>query len=389
MSAVNNDPLVLSADLIRRPSVTPMDEGALDLLEKHLAPLGFDCHRLTFTEAGTLDVDNLYARLGSDGPNFCFAGHTDVVPPGNILDWTSDPFEPEIRDGRLYGRGAADMKCAIAAFISATSQILSTFGDKLPGSISLLITGDEEGPAKNGTAKVIEWLKEQGETLDACLVGEPTNVAHIGDTIKIGRRGSMNAKITVHGTQGHVAYPELANNPVPLLLSFLRNLDDHIFDRGTKHFPPTNLEITSIDVGNKITNLIPAKATAHLNIRFNNQHTGASLSNYLDSIGNQIGGKNNKIDLDISISGEAFLTPPGTLTEIVSSAITDSTGINPELSTTGGTSDARFIKDLCPVVELGLINETAHKADENAKIDDILAITNIYERVLRNFFGLT
>ena len=366
-----------------------MDEGALDLLEKHLAPLGFDCHRLTFTEAGTPDVDNLYARFGSDGPNFCFAGHTDVVPPGNILDWTSDPFEPEIRDGRLYGRGAADMKCAIAAFISATSRILNTLGDKIPGSISLLITGDEEGPAKNGTAKVIEWLEEQGETLDACLVGEPTNVAKIGDTIKIGRRGSMNVKITVHGTQGHVAYPELANNPVPLLLSFLKHLDDHIFDRGTNHFPPTNLEITSIDVGNKITNLIPAKATAHLNIRFNNQHTGADLSTYLETAGNQIGRKNNKIDLDVSISGEAFLTPPGTLTEIVSSAITESTGINPELSTTGGTSDARFIKNLCPVVELGLINETAHKVDENAKIDDILAITNIYERVLRNFFGLT
>mgnify|MGYP002875859948 CR=1 FL=1 len=389
MSSANNDPVCLSAELIRRPSITPMDAGALDILKMHLAPLGFDCHRLTFTEPGTPDVDNLYARFGSSQPHFCFAGHTDVVPPGNLLDWTSNPFEPEVRDGRLYGRGAADMKCAIAAFIAATSRVLSVFGNKLPGSISLLITGDEEGPAKNGTAKVVEWLKEHEETLDACLVGEPTNVAQIGDTIKIGRRGSMNVKITVHGTQGHVAYPDLANNPVPVLLSYLKNLNDHIFDSGTKHFPPTNLEITSIDVGNKVTNLIPAKATADLNIRFNNQHTGAELSNYLESARDQVSGKNNKIDLNVSISGEAFLTPPGALTEIVSSAIIDIARIHTELSTSGGTSDARFIKDLCPVVELGLLNETAHKANENVKIDDILTITDIYERILKSFFSLS
>ena len=381
--------MALSEALIRRPSVTPVDEGALGVLEDHLKPLGFECHRLPFSQDGTPDVDNLYARLGTGAPNICFAGHTDVVPPGDLSDWTSDPFEPEIRGGRLYGRGAADMKCAIAAFVAAASQVVAAHGDQIPGSISLLITGDEEGPAINGTVKMLDWLKHKGEVLDACIVGEPTNPAELGDMIKIGRRGSMNAAITVLGTQGHVAYPALADNPVPRLLSFLKTVDDHVFDQGTDHFPPTNLEITTMDVGNATTNLIPARAAARLNIRFNDRHSGASLSDYLESVRAEVfGAWGGATEMQISISGEAFLTPPGALSDLVAGAVQTVTGRAPELSTTGGTSDARFIKDHCPVVELGLINETAHKVDENARVADIEALTEIYGRLLTGYFGL-
>ena len=388
MSLPIHDPVALSKALIRRPSVTPLDEGALSVLEEHLAPLDFSCHRLTFTEKGTPDVDNLYARFGKEGPNLCFAGHTDVVPPGDLSTWTSDPFQPEIRKGRLYGRGAADMKCAIAAFVAATSRVVAMFGDKIPGSISLLITGDEEGPAINGTVKMLDWLRANNEVLNACVVGEPTNINVLGDMIKIGRRGSMNVQVTVRGTQGHVAYPTLADNPVPRLLQFLKTVDDCVFDNGTEHFPPTNLEITTIDVGNPTTNLIPATATARLNIRFNDQHSGNSLSKYLETVRAEVAGNLNAIDMDISVSGEAFLTPPGDLSNLVADAVTAVSGQTPELSTTGGTSDARFIKDHCPVVELGLINATAHKVDENASVDDIYALADIYERVLVGYFGL-
>lgn len=383
-----HDPVALSEALIRRPSVTPADEGALGVLEEHLAPLGFACRRLRFSEPGAPDVDNLYARFGAEGPNFCFAGHTDVVPPGDAAAWTSDPFRPEVRGGRLYGRGAADMKCAIAAFVAAASRVVAAFGEKPPGSISLLITGDEEGPAINGTAKMLDWLKDRGETLDACVVGEPTNAARLGDTIKIGRRGSMNARITVRGAQGHVAYPALADNPVPRLLAFLNTVDGHVFDEGTDHFPPTNLEITTVDVGNETPNLIPASASARLNIRFNDRHTGASLSDYLEAVRAEAAGGAGEIEVAVSISGEAFLTPPGALSRRVAEAVTAVTGETPVLSTTGGTSDARFIKDHCPVVEFGLINETAHKIDENAKLDDIRALTGIYEHILSGYFGL-
>lgn len=377
------DPIELSERLIRRPSVTPADEGALGVLIEMLQPLGFKCHRLTFSEDGTPDVDNLYARFGSGTPNFCFAGHTDVVPPGDVADWTSDPFEPEVREGRLYGRGAADMKCAIAAFCAAAARIVGAHGDALPGSISLLITGDEEGPAINGTVKMLDWMAANDETIDACLVGEPTNVAELGDMVKIGRRGSMNAEITVHGTQGHVAYPALADNPVPRLLAFLKAVDDHVFDEGTDHFPPTNLEITSMDVGNPTTNLIPAKATARLNIRFNDRHTGNSLSDFLEAARSDTAGAS---EMAVSISGEAFLTPPGPLSDLVAGAVERVAGRAPELSTTGGTSDARFIKDHCPVVEFGMINETAHKVDENARVDDIRALADIYESILTDYF---
>lgn len=378
------DPVELSKALIRRPSVTPADNGALGVLVDFLEPLGFTCHLMTFSAEGTPDVDNLYARIGTQGPNFCFAGHTDVVPPGDAKDWASDPFEPKIRDGRLYGRGAADMKCAVAAFAVAAARYLED-GGPAAGSISLLITGDEEGPAINGTIKALDWMRDNGETIDACLVGEPTNPETLGEMIKIGRRGSLNATITIDGTQGHVAYPDIADNPVPRLLAFLKAVDDHVFDTGTAHFPPTNLEITTIDVGNPTTNLIPASATARLNIRFNDQHTGASLATFLEAQRERFAGDASK--LEISVSGEAFLTPPGPLSAVVGAAVESVTGRQAELSTTGGTSDARFIKDHCPVVEFGMINETAHKVDENAKVADIEALTDIYRAVLDGYFA--
>jgi len=379
------DALELSKSLICRPSVTPEDVGALGVLEDFLQPIGFTCHRLPFSEIGTQSVDNLYARIGTGAPNFCFAGHTDVVPPGDVNKWTSDPFKPEVRNGILYGRGAADMKCAIAAFAVATSRTIEMQGtEELHGSISLLITGDEEGPAINGTKKVLDWMQKRGETIDACLVGEPTNPKNLGQMIKIGRRGSLNATIKVRGSQGHVAYPDIANNPVPRLLAFLKAANDHVFDVGNANFPPTNLEITTIDVGNPTSNLIPGEAEARLNIRFNNEHTGAELRTFLEALFQKHAGGLGKVD--VSISGESFLTPPGHLSGIVSEAIAHITGSHPELSTTGGTSDARFIHKYCPVVEFGLINESAHKIDENMAIKDIAALTNIYQEILARYF---
>ncbi len=378
--------LELSRALVGRPSVTPEDAGALGILENFLAPLGFTCHRLPFSETGTLYVNTLYARFGATAPNFCFAGHTDVVPPGDANDWTSDPFMPEVRDGVLYGRGTADMKCAIAAFTVAAARIVRAKGaDELGGSISLLITGDEEGPAINGTIKVLNWMRQNGEVIDACLVGEPTNPARLGEMVKIGRRGSLNATVTVNGTQGHVAYPDIADNPVPRLLAFLKAVDDHVFDTGNAHFQPTNLEITTIDIGNSTSNLIPAKAEARLNIRFNDEHTGADLSTFLEGLCREH--TDGTGTLGISISGESFLSPPGQLSTIVADAILNVTGVQAKLSTTGGTSDARFIKNHCPVVEFGMINETAHKVDENARVDDITVLTDIYEAVLTNYFA--
>ncbi|MBM07970.1 MAG: succinyl-diaminopimelate desuccinylase [Magnetovibrio sp.] len=382
---MNLNALELSQALIRRPSITPEDFGALGVLEDFLNVNGFACQRLPFYEEGTPTVDNLYARIGKCAPNFCFAGHTDVVPPGDITEWASDPFTPEIRDGVLYGRGAADMKCAIAAFTIAACRFVKMRGiQKLPGSLSLLITGDEEGPAINGTIKVLKWMQEKGESIDACLVGEPTNPKNLGEMIKIGRRGSLNAIVKVTGSQGHVAYPDIADNPVPRLLTFLKAAGDHIFDTGNENFPPTNLEITSVDVGNPTTNLIPGHAEARLNIRFNDEHTGAELSTFLEMLCKKLAGDRSHID--ISISGESFLTPPGRLSTIVSEAVAHVTGVHPKLSTTGGTSDARFIQKYCPVIEFGLINETAHKIDENARVADILALTDIYEETLIRYF---
>ena len=358
MPAEPLDPVDLSQRLIRCPSVTPNDAGALDVLAEALGGIGFICHRLPFSESGTPDVDNLYARIGTAAPNFCFAGHTDVVPVGNADDWSGDPFAAEIRDGRLYGRGAADMKSAIAAFVAAAARFVDHHGSDFPGSISLLITGDEEGPAINGTPKMLDWLKAEGETMDACLVGEPTNPQNLGEMIKIGRRGSLNASITVLGTQGHVAYPGLADNPVPRLLRYLSALDNHVFDEGNAHFPPTNLEITSIDVGNPTTNLIPQTASARLNVRFNDLHTGADIAALLETTRAEFAGQS---EINISISGESFLTPPGPFSDLLAAAVRSVTDREPELSTTGGTSDARFIKDFCPIAEFGLISQTMHK----------------------------
>jgi succinyl-diaminopimelate desuccinylase len=375
------DPLPLAQALIRCPSVTPADAGALTLLAAALAALGFACTPLRFAAPGSAPVDNLYARLGGSAPNFCFAGHTDVVPVGDAALWSVNPFGGEVRDGRLWGRGAADMKGAIACFVAAVARR----GDAvLPhGSISLLITGDEEGPAVNGTAKVLTWLKERGERLDACLVGEPTNPRRLGEMIKIGRRGSLNARITALGIQGHAAYPEHADNPLPRLVRLLAALDGEPLDGGTPQFQPSSVTITSIDVGNAASNVIPAKATARLNIRFNDRHSGDSLRRWLERHIAAVGGQ---FSLDVAVSGEAFVTPPGPLSALVADAVAAVTGLQPELSTSGGTSDARFIKDVCPVVEFGLTGETAHKADENVAVADLETLTAIYGGVIERFF---
>ena len=380
---LNLDPVRLSQDLIRCPSVTPVDEGALDVLQDYLEALGFTCHRQIFSEDGTPDVDNLYARIGTAAPNICFAGHTDVVPVGDIADWSVDPFGAEIKGGILYGRGASDMKCAIACFATAAARVLEARGGTVPGSISFLITGDEEGPSINGTRKMLDWMKEQGEQLDHCLVGEPTSAETLGDMVKIGRRGSMNASIEVYGTQGHSAYPQLADNPIPRLLEFLSAVNNEVLDTGTEHFPATNLEITTADVGNPATNVIPAMASGRVNIRFNDCHTGDSLSAWLQQHRAELAGDST---MSISVSGEAFLTAPGTLSDLIGKAIRDVRGIEPELSTTGGTSDARFIKDHCPVAEFGMLNATAHKVDEHVSVDEIVLLCDIYEKFLSDYF---
>ena len=380
------DPVAVAQALIRCPSVTPEDGGALGVLEAALTPLGFVCHRLRFEEEGTAPVDNLYARLGTEGPNFCFAGHTDVVPPGELKGWSIDPFAAEIHNGRLYGRGAVDMKGAVAAFVAAAARFVKAAketGGTPKGSVSLLITGDEEGVAINGTRKVLDWMQARGERLDACVVGEPTNPKALGDMIKIGRRGSMTAFLTVHGAQGHVAYPHLADNPLPRLARMLAAITAEPLDAGTPHFQPSNLELTTIDVGNPAHNVIPAQGKATLNIRFNDLHTADTLVAWLRERFDRVGGS---YELDHFVSGDSFLTPPGPLTELVAEAAERVTGRRPEYSTTGGTSDARFIKNFCPVVEFGLVGQTMHKVDEHTTLDDLTRLTDIYGEVLRNVF---
>ncbi len=372
----------LTQELIRCPSVTPADAGALDLLQSALESLGFVCTRLPFSEVGTETIDNLYARLGTVAPNFCFAGHTDVVPAGNLDQWHHDPFAGTMKDGVIYGRGASDMKGAIAAFVSAVSGFIET-DSNFDGSISFLITGDEEGPAINGTIKMLDWLDENDEKLDYCLVGEPTNPAKVGDMAKIGRRGSLNGKLTVMGSQGHVAYPDQADNPIPRLVKILDGLLGRRLDDGNDHFQPSNLEITSIDVGNKTSNVIPAEAVARFNIRFNNQHTDHDLQNWIRSICADVGGE---YELDMKASGDAFLTAPGTLSRLITDAVKKVTGREVELSTSGGTSDARFIKNHCPVSEFGLVNKTVHGVDEYVSLDELDQLTKIYREILRAFF---
>jgi succinyl-diaminopimelate desuccinylase len=371
------DPIALAQELIRCPSVTPEDAGALGVLERALGAMGFECHRLRFEEAGTAPVENLYATLRNDGPNLCFAGHTDVVPVGDRAAWTVDPFGGEIINGRLYGRGASDMKGAIAAFAAAVSRRLDAGGIK--GSVSLLITGDEEGPSINGTRKVLGWLAARGETLDACIVGEPTNPQALGDMMKIGRRGSVTFTVTALGAQGHVAYPHLADNPLPRLCRALNRLASTPLDQGNDHFQPSTLQISTIDVGNPATNVIPAKGTATFNVRFNDMHTPASLEDRVRRVLDEVGGA---WEVTVHVSGTSFLTPPGPLSTLVAEEVRAVTGRDPELSTSGGTSDARFIKDFCPVVEFGGVGASMHKVDENMAVADLLDLTEIYARVL-------
>ena len=376
-------PLDLAQRLIRCPSVTPADEGALDVLQEALESLGFTCTRLPFSEDGAEDVDNLYARLGSAQPNFCYAGHTDVVPVGEPAGWTVDPFGAEVIDGVLYGRGASDMKSAIAAFVAATARFLDDQGADFGGSISLLITGDEEGVGINGTRKMVDWLREQGEVLTHCLVGEPTNPTKLGEMVKLGRRGSLVGYLTVHGTQGHTAYPHLADNPIDRLLKILAAITEQPLDQGTDHFQPSSVAISTIDVGNPATNVIPATARATFNIRFNDLHSQASLTARLRETFDAIGGD---YEFRAQDNGEAFLCEPDRLAAIVSDAAERVTGVRPELSTTGGTSDARYIHKACTCAEFGLVGETMHKADECQAVADIEALADIYKDVLNAYF---
>ncbi len=378
------DPAALAAELIRRPSVTPRDEGAIGIVAGYLEDLGFTCHRLVFGGDGSDRIANLYARLGRGRPNLCFAGHTDVVPPGAREAWSFDPFGADLRDGALWGRGAVDMKGAIAAFIAAAQRWLDERGSGFTGSISLLITGDEEAAGLNGTRKVLEWLAARGETLDACLVGEPTSAAMLGDMIKIGRRGSLTGRLSVHGVQGHTAYPHLADNAAHRLVAMLHALSTAELDHGSEHFQPSTLQISTIDIGNPAANVIPADARAVFNIRFNDRWTGETLNHWIIERLDAVGGR---YALDLSVSGESFLVPPGIVSDPLAEAIRRVTGRAPELSTTGGTSDARFIHAWCPVAEFGLVGATMHKADERVDLADLAALTEIYRTFLELFFG--
>lgn len=382
------DPVALACDLLRCPSVTPAEGGALARLEAVLQAAGFSVHRITFREPGTADVENLYARIGTGSPHLVFAGHTDVVPPGDDAAWSHPPFAAEIADGVLYGRGAVDMKGAIACKVAAVLDHLAARGGALKGSISFLITGDEEGVAINGMVKLLKWAAARGERYDHCILGEPTNPDTLGDMIKIGRRGSLNGTLVVAGTQGHVAYPERADNPVRGIVQLIAALLAEPLDRGSAHFDPSNLEFTSIDVGNKTVNIIPAEARARFNIRYNDCHTRDGLQALVEkrAAAAASGRIRWRIDWDAS-NADVFLTRPGPFVDLVSAAIADVTGRMPALSTSGGTSDARFIKDVCPVIEFGLANSTMHKIDEHVAIADLVALTAIYRRILDRYFA--
>jgi succinyl-diaminopimelate desuccinylase len=374
------DAITLTKELIRKPSVTPADAGAMDVVEQTLSGLGFACRRMRFGE-----IENLYARYGTARPNLCFAGHTDVVPVGDADAWSKDAFAAEEVDGILIGRGAVDMKSAIAAFAAAAAKAIDA--GQVKGSLSFLITGDEEGVATHGTKKVVEALLAEGEAIDHCIVGEPTSSETFGDMVKVGRRGSINVDIKVEGIQGHVAYPHRAANPVPVLLRLLSALQNRVLDEGYPEFQPSNLEITWIEVPNTATNVIPGVARARLNIRFNPNHTGASLAAWIaGEAENAAEGFKGFVTVTPQISGEAFLTEPGKFTEVVAAAVEDVSGRPPELSTTGGTSDARFIRALCPVVELGLVGKTMHQVDERAPVDEIRRLQAVYERLIARYF---
>lgn len=394
------DPVALTEALIRCPSVTPHEGGALTLLERVLAPLGFACERMPFSTPGTPDVDNLYARRGARGPNLCFAGHTDVVPPGNDAAWTSPPFEPTIRDGVLFGRGAVDMKGAVACFVAAAAREIGAAGADLPGSLSLLVTGDEEGPSINGTMKMLDKLARRGERLDACIVGEPSNPQALGDEIKIGRRGSLNGEIVVHGRQGHAAYPARADNPLPKLVRLIDRLSRQRLDGGTADFEPSNLEVTIVSVPNTATNVIPAEARAAFNIRYNDLWRRPAIEDWVrlqleaaaagwrdDAAGR--GNRDLSYDVSFSGTGDVFLTRPGPLVDTMLAAVMAETGRTPRLTTGGGTSDARFIKDACPVIEFGLVNASIHQVDEHVPLADLESLTRIYQRFIRGYFAVS
>jgi succinyl-diaminopimelate desuccinylase len=378
--------LQLAKELIKFPTVTPVDAGIMKFLEKKLKALGFKTKVLEFREKDNKPVKNLYARLGSKGPNFCYAGHLVVGPAGNLKDWTVNPFKPSVKKGYLIGRGANDMKSSVAAFVSAVSNFISNKRG-FNGSISLLITGDEEGAAINGTKKVVEYLKKKKEKIDFCLVGEPTNPNKLGEMIKIGRRGSMTGKLSIIGIQGHVAYPHRANNPSTSLVQILKELKEIKFDNGTKDFQPTNLEITKIDIDNFADNVIPGIANAKFNIRFNNRHSSSSLKKKINKIIKKISKKNkSKYMIDYRVSGEAFLTKPNSTTYMIQDIIKKITKIKPKLSTTGGTSDARFIRKIAPCLEFGLVGKTMHKVDEAVSLSDLKKLTLIYSIILKNYF---
>ena len=379
------DPVSLTADLVRCPSVTPEEGGAIDLLEQLLEKNGFSCTRIVRGQ-----VSNLFAKWGTgrNGRVFGFNGHTDVVPVGDLSSWTVDPFGAEIKEGYLYGRGATDMKSGVAAFVASAIDFVN---NKPPdGSIVITITGDEEGEAVDGTVAILDWMKQNGEKIDHCLVGEPTSPSQMGEMMKIGRRGSMNAKITAIGIQGHSAYPDRANNPIVAMLKLLDKLESHQLDVGTEHFDPSTLAITSVDTGNKASNVIPAVTKAAVNIRFNDSHSGSSLVSWLkDEIEKVSAEYGIKFETDFKISGESFITPPGELSDFISEAVKKELGVTPKLSTTGGTSDARFIKDMCPVTEFGLVGKTMHAVDEKVETKQINQLKEIYYRILEAYFEKT
>ena len=376
----------LAKELISFPSVTPKDAGAINFLSKKLKSLGFKCKILEFKDKTSKPIKNLYARLGTKQPNICYAGHTDVVPPGNIKDWTVNPFKPKIKKKYLIGRGANDMKSSIACFVSAVNKFL-TKNPKLNGSISFLITGDEEGYAINGTKKVVEYLKKGEKKINFCIVGEPTNPKKLGEMIKIGRRGSLTGKIEISGVQGHVAYPHLLNNPINTLVKICEKLKEKKLDNGNKNFQPSNLEFTSINVNNKAHNVIPAKAKAQFNIRYNNFHSSSSLKRKINKIVKHLCKKNKcKFSIKYLANGDSFLTKPNKTIYMAKKIIKKITKINPKFSTSGGTSDARFIRKISPCLEFGLVNKTMHKVDECVSISDLRKLTDIYKNILIEYF---
>lgn len=387
MSGLNLiDPVELTKSLIACPSVTPVDAGVLDLLQKQLEEIGFECNRYKFSDKDTPDVDNLFAKYGKGSPHLCFGGHTDVVPVGDLKSWSSDPFSPIIKNGKMYGRGASDMKSAIAAFVSAANSFIES--KDFNGTISLLITDDEEGPAINGTKKVLKEIYKNGEKIDSCIVGEPTCPNRLGEVIKIGRRGSLTTKLTIHGQQGHVAYPQWTLNPVSVLIKILKILDSNEFDKGNELFPPSNLEVVKISVDNEADNVVPRTASAKINIRYNTIQSQEILQEYInETVNSELKDSNYTSEIIFYNTASPFLTKESNFTDKIKDSVNEVTGENPIFSTSGGTSDARFYKDYCEVAEFGLIGETAHQVNEHVLVSDIEKLTKIYEKLIISYFS--